>query len=347
MNIAWVSWASCTRCMKEARMLAKAGHKLWYFGYAPLQLSKDIDPNDIFVHMSQFNSPQLLQNLLIGLDFIDLVHVHNEPSFPVVIAKIVGHKKVILDAHDLGVVRNGWENMSDTTRADLEAITQCDGLIVPCNKYIEILEERGKLSIPTLELLSYNNEEDYVTPKEEEYLGGIVYQGSIYAPAQSHPLPYRIYDNVAKEIISMNIPFYIYPAGGYVKYMPYYHSIGCKCMPSCDPASLLKNLSKHAWAFCGSPIEHRQWHLTLANKQFDYLSAGIPSIVYKADATAKFIKEHGGGVVIKDLKEIKDIYNDEKLRTECVSEIMKMRKNHTMESQLTKLEQFYEKVIAG
>ena len=86
MNIAVVSYASCTRCIKESRMLAKAGHKLWFFSYATPQISENIKLTDIFVHITRYRTKETLQILLANLDFIDIVHVHNEPSWMVNIA---------------------------------------------------------------------------------------------------------------------------------------------------------------------------------------------------------------------------------------------------------------------
>jgi hypothetical protein len=332
--------------MKESRMLQKAGHKLWFFSLANPQLSVDVKLEDIFINSTGYKDAKSLGLFLRGLDFIDIVHVHNEPSFLVNIVKEAGHSKVILDAHDLDIVRNGWDNLSSRGQEDVNALAVADGLIVPCDNYIKIIEERGKLHIPYMTLFSYTNEEDLVE-EPHEYLGGIVYEGSIYAPSPNHPAPYRLYHNVAKEIIKNLIPFFIYPGGGYTNQMLYYASLGCNIMPSADPGTLLKNLSRHGWGFCGSPIDHRQWDNTLSNKLFDYIAAGIPSFIYKAKATEEAFGDKGVGIVIKDLSEIPKYYNDKKLRQELVDNIMKVRKQWVMEAQLEALEGLYSAVLNG
>ena len=344
MNIAVVSWAGCTRCIKESAMLAEAGHKLWFFNNFQPQISNKLDLTNIFVRLSSYNHPQQLYNITAGLDFFDLAHVHNEPSWMVDVLKQGGYKKIVFDAHDLGVVRNGWDNLNDGGREDLKAIGQANGLIVPCEKYIEILEERGKMTIPWIVLYSYCSERDFVNAPTND-LGGIVYEGSIYAPSPNHPFPYRIYDNVAKHIVGANIPFYIYPSRGYERFMPYYHSLGCRIMPSTDPGTLIQNLSRHKWGFVGSPVPHRQWHNTLSNKLFDYIAAGIPSFIYNAKATEDLFGNEGIGIVIKHLYEIEKYYNDDILYKELQDNIMKVRSKWTMESQLPKLLDLYNKVL--
>ena len=197
-------------------------------------------------------------------------------------------------------------------------------------------------------LYSYVNEDDFVDIELpiEEHLGGVVYQGSIYEPTPNHPLPYRIYDKVAKEIIDMGIDFHIYPGRGYEKHMYYYESIGCKVHKSLDPKELLKNLARHDWGFCGSPIEHRQWHNTIANKLFDYVASGIPSFIYKAKATEALYGKRGIGVCIENISDIKPWYNDKEERNRCKDRIKEYRSEGTMESQLSELENFYEKVLS-
>jgi len=347
MNIGIISFAGCIRCIKECRMLAKAGHKLWFFSHFPPQAPKDLDLTEVFFHQSYYSSQQELYDKIKGLDFLDIIHVHNEPSWMVNVAKAAGHKKVVLDAHDLDIVRYGWKESMDKGGEDIKAIGECDGLIVPCSRYIEIIEDQAQLRIPTMTLFSYVNKDDFVN--QDDYqdcdkLGGVVYQGSIYEPSPNHPLPYRIYDKVAKEIIDMGIDFHIYPGRGYEKHMYYYEQLGCKVHESLDPKELIKNLARHDWGFCGSPIEHRQWHNTIANKLFDYIAAGIPSFIYKADATKGLFGKKGIGVCIDNLLEIKDYYSGA-VGGICKDTIKKEGKEYTMEGQLTMLEQFYKKVL--
>ena len=349
MNIGIVSFAGCIRCIKECRALAKAGHKLWFFSHFPPQAPKDLDLDNIFFHQAFFQDQRMLYDKLKGLDFLDIIHVHNEPSWMVNVAKAAGHNKVVLDAHDLNIVRYGWTKALEMGGEDVNAIGICDGLIVPCYRYIEIIEEQSSLTVPTMTLFSYVNGEDFITENtlEKDYLGGVVYQGSIYEPSPNHPLPYRIYDKVAKEIIDMGIDFHIYPGRGYEQHMYYYESIGCKVHKSLDPKELLKNLARHDWGFCGSPIDHKQWNNTLSNKLFDYIAAGIPSFIYKAKATCDMYGERGIGVSIENLSDIKSWYYDKETYNDLRAIIKRDKKEYIMESQISELEDFYEKVLSN
>ncbi len=344
MNIAVVTYAGCVRCIKECRMLAEAGHNLWLFSHFQPDSPPEVQLEDVFMQMSFYNTQQELLELLTGLEFIELVHVHNEPSWMVHIARAAGHKKIVLDAHDLNIVRYGWDKAFEMGGEDVNAIGECDGLIVPCDRYTEIIEEQGKLRIPILTLYSYVNEEDFVEGDND--LGGIVYGGSIYRPERNHPLPYRIYDNVARHFANKGIPFHIYPGRGYEKHMPFYESIGSVVHNTLDQKKWIKELSRHDWGFCGSPVKHRQWDNTLSNKLFDYIAAGIPAIIYQAKATEDMFGLRGIGVVVKDLKEVEEYYRDRDLRENCRKTILEQRKKEwTMESQLEKLEAFYKEVV--
>lgn len=342
VNIAIVTWAACSRCMKESIMLRNAGHRLFLFTYSKPQIE---NIPDVFHHVAMYDRPELLAVLLKDLDFIDIVHVHNEPSWMVNVAKGAGYK-VVLDAHDLNIVRYGWDRAKELGGEDILAIGSCDGLIVPCYKYIDIIQEEATLVIPRMELLSYANEEDFT--ENENDLKGIVYQGSIYKPVQNHPLPYRLYHEVAKKIISMEIDFHIYPGMGYERYMEYYKSIGCKTYKALPQAKLIKELGRHSWGFVGSPIKHRQWDNTFSNKLFDYIAAGIPSIIYQAEATEKRFRLRGVGAVIDDLEDIKDYYDDKTLRNRYRDSLMEVRKrDFTMESQYDSLMAFYKEVLTS
>ena len=345
MKIGIVTWAGCVRCIKECRMLAANGHELYLFTHFSPQIPSDIDVNDIFFHQTFYNSPETLFERIRGLDFLDLIHIHNEPSWMVHTAKKAGFK-VVLDAHDLNIVRFGWKEALKMGGEDVNAIGESDGLIVPCDKYIDVIEEQGTLRIPTLELLSYANEGDFTENNND--LGGIVYQGSIYEPVPNHPYSYRLYDKVAKELLDMNIPFHIYPGRGYEKEMPFYQELGCTTYKTQDYRELLKQLGRHDWGFCGSPIKHRQWDNTFSNKLFDSIAAGIPSFIYQAEATEKRFGMRGIGPVVENLSDIEGYMLTSGIREDCREEIMDRRKKEwTMESQYDSLIDFYNKVLSG
>jgi len=109
---------------------------------------------------------------------------------------------------------------------------------------------------------------------------------------------------------------------------------------------MLKQISRYDWGFCGSPIDHPQWHMAMPNKLFDYIAAGIPVIVYKADESAKFVREHGLGIVIEDLEELADpeVYGRHEEIRPIVQQI---RHDLVMELQAPIIMKIYEQVLLG
>ena len=102
--------------------------------------------------------------------------------------------------------------------------------------------------------------------------------------------------------------------------------------------SMLIGLSRHDWGLVGNLGKFNEWKVALPNKFFEYLAAGIPVVSINADECDEIIKEHGVGISVKNLYELKDRWGETE---ECRKNVVKNRNRFAMENKIGSLETFY------
>jgi len=276
---------------------------------------------------------------------IDLIHVHNEPSWLGYVAKeLRPDVPMVFDAHDLNAVRFG-----KATTDERKSIGACDAVILPsvgyqdyckkCPAFVKPYKGKQYTSIsqkPTEVIYSMCNEHAMNVPPLPR-IPGIVYQGGVSINGN-----YRDYRRVAAFLAQHNISFHVY--GATMDYIKEYSAAGAICMPTLPYMDLMKELTRYDWGFVGSPVPSPQWHAAMANKMFEYIAAGIPCIVYQADEAADFIMEHELGVAVNSLDDIPGIYDSHEYYRKIVQE---KRHQFTMTSQVDKIEALYNTVLNG
>ena len=86
--------------------------------------------------------------------------------------------------------------------------------------------------------------------------------------------------------------------------------------------------------------------MTLTNKWQEYITCGLPVIVFGANETARITKELGVGIVLENLDDLGNVdTNYGHLYPTLKSNVEKARKILTMEQNLYKLENLYREVI--
>jgi len=81
----------------------------------------------------------------------------------------------------------------------------------------------------------------------------------------------------------------------------------------------------------------------MPNKLFEYIAAGIPTIVLNAKEAGEFVEKHELGVFIKDINDIPKIYADHQKYRRIVRE---KRHQFTAESQAEKIVRIYDSIIS-
>jgi hypothetical protein len=89
-----------------------------------------------------------------------------------------------------------------------------------------------------------------------------------------------------------------------------YSDIGATVYPPMLYTDLMNALINYKWGWCGfnnPDKEQRQTELTLTNKCWEYVAAGLPVIVYGATETARLVNELGIGFSINTMEELGNV----------------------------------------
>ena len=336
MNIAFVSWHCCARVIKFGIALMRAGHEVHF-------IQNRVSNNDYikFFHSASFfeNKHQFVIKMQ-GLKDIDLIHVHNEPSWMGWMAKTVRPDlPVVFDIHDLTHPRLGEANNDE-----ILSIGACDGFLVPSIGYLNFVKNYFYLADKSIEVLYSYCVKNVIGLPRRPRVNGIVFEGGLSVTsdedAQNNKFSFRDYRQVAKTLTAMDIPFIIYSADS--KDIEPYTQTGALCMPYTPYFSMMKELTRYDWGLCGSPFPTVALDWAMPNKLFEYIAAGLPVIVYNGQEMGEFVEKYELGVVIKDLGEIPKIYH---LHEKYRENVRKKRHRWIMEKQIPKLIEFYEKVL--
>ena len=329
MKIVKVGYHCCVRLQKQAIALLAKGHKVHLIGNQ-LPIGVDWTSSTYFATVSQ-----LRESLRLHKD-ADIIHVHNEPSWMVMVAKeILPNTLVILDIHDSMAYRsNKIEYKSSEERV---AFDMADGLVFVNEKCRQITNAKK----PSCVLAPYVNEQHYAF-QGWQWVGGVAYEGRIDVPAVREYMQYANYVDTCNQFKEAGIPFYIYaPKSMEGARNKCYKSICNLCTPL-PYDSLIETMGSHDWGLCGNVNKHQEWDVALPNKLFEYMAAGIPIIAMNCKEVAKFVKKYKVGIVVKNIDEIKEKWDE---RAECQKNVFLKRFEFSMESQIHILEKLYKELL--
>jgi hypothetical protein len=347
MKIIFASYACCARVIKEGIALIEAGHNVIFIQQtmANWDLLKGLPLTSFYGNpFTQYAMPKHFVSKLSLFTEVDLIHVHNEPSWLGYVAKEARPDiPVIFDAHDLDAVRYGKATIDEK-----KSIGACDAIIFPSKSYQryccgskDFTKYKKKkytsiLDKPTEVVYSMCNEYAIDLPSLPR-LPGIVYQGGL-----SIDSGYRDWRDISLKLSKKNIPFHIYAAT--MDYIKEYSAVGAICLPTIPYLDLIKNLSRYDWGLVGFPINCDAGNTAMPNKLFEYIAAGIPCLVYQSDEAAEFVQKNELGIVIDDINDIPGIYDQhEKFR-----KIVQTKKHEfTMKTQVDKILKLYKACLNG
>lgn len=330
MKIVQVGYHCCIRLQKQAFALLDKGHEVHVIGNTIPSAGSQ------FTTTSRFTTVDQLQETLRLHKDADIIHVHNEPSWPVTVAKaILPDIPVVLDMHDSMIFRTPEEEY--TSSEERISYEMADAMVFVGEKCREIINPK----IPSCVLPSYVNETFYQM-SSWQWVGGLVYEGRVDTPEQKEFMHYCNYVDLCKETQEKGLPLHIYcPGVNEPKFKDYYASI-CHLHPALVYDKLLGVLGCHDWGLCGNTKEYREWDLAMPNKLFEYMAGGIPVIALNCGEVAEFVEKHGIGIAVKSVGEIKERWEE---RAECQKNVLLKRYDFTMEKHIHILEDFYKKLI--
>ena len=282
-----------------------------------------------------------LQNAVALLDpYVDLFHVHNEPNYLFRAVKEMTDKPIIFDIHDWTSVRES----KDTPQVELDhekfAIENADGICVVSKGYLEKI--RKITNKPTLWIKSMVPRQ-FFSKGPRNTNPGLVYEGGTKGRNNLlYNYPYRNWASFAQEAVKKfenGSKIYFYTANDGEDFTEYQHE-KINVYPPQNYHALISFLRTHSVGLVGSPFPIPDFADSLPNKLFEYTAAGIPCIVINAPEAEKYAVDNGLGIGVRDASEVYDA-----LATLTDHPIEKDRWGYTMESELPKLDAFYEEVI--
>jgi len=332
MNLLFASNHCCIRVVKEGLALARTGDSVVFFQ----NRIANVDVRDVLSITSFWGNLRQYGPKLQVFANLDLIHVHNEPSRLVTLAKEAHpDTPVIFDVHDLAAVRN-----HQVVEEEVRAFQVADGIIWPSEGYRDYCENefayhfKGLKDKPSAVVYSMCTSEMMEFPAMPR-LKGIVYEGRVSSTGDE-----KDYRGIIDTLVTRNVPFYVLPSN--MNDVNEYIVAGAVVMPTMPYAVMMRALSRFDWGFCGPAVRSRQGDRGMGNKLFEYLAAGIPVIVHQSHEQAAFVERNDVGVVVNDINEIPDIYD---LHQDYREVVIQKRHQFAMEHQLGAIRGLYNEVL--
>jgi len=332
-KILFVTKSCCVRVIKEAFALINLGYEL--------HLVSGVDPEtnrQLFETIMLFDNSDSLARAISFHKDIKLIHVHNEPSWMVSIAKGVrSDAKVIFDVHDSDYWRFG--NDGQIWFEEDFASEACDAYVFPSktamNAYPRIKNK------PAIWLPSANSSTEFRWGPWG-YQGGIVSQGGHIMPDAFKVVPRRyhskdfteLYQGLAKEktVYALCLEF-----ERNEELRRYYENLGV-ITGWADYEHLIEVMGSNDWVLNGNTNGAPIWDVALPNKFFDALSAGVPIANAHCPEVAKPINRYDVGINFENSKELLARWDEHR---EKRINVFKNRGELAMERFIPKLEKLY------
>lgn len=343
MRVCMVSDHGCIRVYKEASALLERGIQVDVIAHqAPFGYN-------LFTTASLWHDPDQLMRS-VAASQADIFHVHNEPDWMVsAVRQAVGdNRPIVHDVHDLASMGSD----SEPGEEELNAFRDADAIIhvsQPCADYAEKYHGNKK---PSIVLPSYVNRE-FLTPLGGDdavswnsicYEGGLSSEGGLYLENENGKwFNMRYWLPFVQAFIEQGWNVGLFAGNSNVG--TDYENAGAFLARNVHYPTLLRAMRVYGFGLVGAAIHFPLINASLPNKLFEYISQGVVPVVINASESAKFVTEHGVGVVPEK--------GDARPLVEQLVEAGKvarrniLEKRHlwTMENQIDKLIGLYEEVI--
>ena len=155
-------------------------------------------------------------------------------------------------------------------------------------------------------------------------------------------MAYADYRAFAKASKALGLDFYIYTTGWEGdKKEEYKDAIFAGTLNYKD---LMENLGYYDWGLCGNITTTKNWDVAMPNKLFEYMAVGVPIVAMNCKEVQAVVKENDVGICVSTLEELKDRWGE---HVQKRVNVIKRRHDFTMESNIYKLEELYEKVLSN
>jgi hypothetical protein len=283
----------------------------------------------------------------------DIFHVHNQPDH---LLELMARdsRPIVCDVHDLLSVMTG--KVGEFERS---IYNRSDAILHVSNPMLEhfravhgngkpdtVIENFCSKAVLSEARKAVQKKDRYPGPKEPIT---VVYEGSLTGGGDATPefdecavMGHYDQRDTVRELLAAGIKeFHVYPATGQSGQQNN-EKAGAIIHGCIGMAQMAVELGKYRWGFLGNANRFKQWDVSMPNKLFDYVAAGIPIVCWNAAEPAKWIEREGIGIVIKDPKEIIE-RNGEAER--CRENLNARAFDWTWENQVHRLEKLYAKVL--
>jgi hypothetical protein len=335
------------RCQKESIVLLNKGYNVHLITEKATQYTEYYSTISLWPSIEH-----LYESIKLHKD-ADIFHVHNEPSFFVNAVKdIFPDKPVILDVHDSMLLRRTDEEVDKENDEQVYRYTidernnmqLADGLVFVCKPMQEMAVETYGLTQPNIILYS-------MVPKMfyridfSRWIGGLVYEGRVDLPGMLAKewdfFKYTDYTSLAKKCIELGIDFHVYCPRENQKVIEEYNKV-CFMHEPQRYDKLIKKLGSHDWGLVGNLDKTREWDLAMPNKLFEYIAGCVPVVVINAGESSKVVEEHGIGITVGSLEELRDRWKEHReIRKTLIANRFKL----SLDDNIEPLEELYRRFL--
>lgn len=244
----------------------------------------------------------------------DVIHSHNLPDGLTVAALAMSDVPVIHDSHDMQSLRqtpyeDGFPELDDPLALERRAVEDSAALVTVSDEMLEQIRASYRLPEHRLVFPNYAAERDLPTvlPTPQRTRSGryrVVYQGTLSTNGGHYDLR-----QVFTGLVGQGVELDIYPSRPSPEYVALAEATpGMRCHESLEPSKLLQELAAYdfGWAGFNDALNGPHLDTVLPNKLFEYLGCGLPVLTLPHRALARFMDEHGVGIVIDSVDQLGD-----------------------------------------
>ena len=362
MNILFLEPQPCIRALKYATGLKNAGNHRITFGYLNKSLTEFYGTGDeLFDHnikLEKEGNEDLIN--LFNYENFDLIHSHNAPDYltlKAIDALRYANRRIpiIQDNHDVLTMRKtpystSFSNIEKIATEEFLANRFSDARIHVTdgvkNYIVNMYGSKQNFDIIFNNFVPESMVPKKSLPKISKTQPGVhlVYEGNVDEnKTGAHYDLLDIFDQITKQ----GFHLHVYTARDASNYkvlsqknnLLHFHG-------RLEPNKLLTEISKYDFGWAGFNNSKNKEHLevTLANKVMEYISAGLPVISFPHETQKRFLKSNKLGVIISSVADLSSALKGEDLK-EIRANVMKRRKDFTIEKNIGKIEDFYLRIV--
>lgn len=330
---------ACNRVVKEAVALKQRGHVV------------DGVAQEVMFSFDQFETYGLYHDAeqlkrAVRASRADIIHVHNEPDWMVGFCREATDRPIVFDVHDLESLR--WQRPPDPV--ELAAFAAADGFVHTSDVCAAAAAKYHGTAKPVAVLPCYTNEGFY--PGEgadvEPSWGTVVYEGGLSTSSvrkvseELTEVDMRGHEPIVEAFVSQGFYFHLYPSVPRADSV--YENLGAVVSQPLPYPTLMIALRSYGYGFVGGAHQAPLLDAAMPNKLFEYIAQGVVPVVWNCRRAARFVQEHGVGIVLEGLGNLREQLAQ---GPEIRKRVLAKRREFAMERHIGVVEDLYAQVLGA